>query len=532
MMRIQIEISSGAKASPRPTGHSSQESLENHHNEEKQMMGSALLNTGAASTSISDWKSIDWIKIEKQVRRLQMRIAKATQEGRYGKAKALQWLLTHSLNAKILAVKRVTSNRGAKTSGVDDVLWTTGEAKLDAAFNIKRHGYRAKPLRRVYIAKSNGKRRPLGIPTMMDRAQQALHLQALEPITETTSDKNSYGFRPYRSCADAVEQCFNVLARRSSATWVLEADIKGCFDNISHEWLFEHVPMDQKLLRQWLKCGYLEKQILYETADGTPQGGIISPVLANCALNGLEELVRRLSTRQLNKINMIRYADDFIVTGKSKEQLENIIKPAIESFLATRGLQLSLEKTKITHIDNGFDFLGFNIRKYNGKLLIKPAKKNVLAFIENSRSIIRTAIAWNTESLIKLLNARVRGWSYYYRHGVAKRTFNYIDSEIFRSLKSWCRRRHSNKSRTWIRKKYFRSEGMRNWIFTTTTINKKGESRYLDLFRASDVKIIRHIKIKADFNPYAPEWDSYIQKRLECKRTTRLVSRLAGPIKK
>jgi len=369
--------------------------------------------TGASLTCKPTWNQINWGQVEQQVRRLQMRIAKATQQGKHGKARALQWTLTHSHYAKLLAVKRVTSNRGAKTPGVDGVLWKSPKEKIRAVQSLQRRGYQAQPLRRIYIPKKNGKQRPLGIPTMKDRAMQALHLLALEPIAEITADKHSYGFRPERSAADAIGQCFLSLARKNSAQWVLEGDIKACFDGISHRWLAAHIPMDKAPLKQWLNAGYMEDNIFHETEAGTPQGGIISPTLANMVLDGMAEAIKKV-TAKTDKINFVRYADDFIITGISKEVLEQKIRPAIVQFLTERGLTLSEEKTLITHIDQGFDFLGFNVRKYNSKLLIKPSKKSVKTFVEGLRTIIKSNPTVKTESLIRLLNPKLRGWANYY----------------------------------------------------------------------------------------------------------------------
>ena len=221
-----------------------------------------------------EWHQIDWSKCHSNVRRLQARIVKATKEGRWGKVKALQHLLTHSLSGKALAVKRVTENQGKRTPGVDRVTWSTPGAKSKAVASLRQRGYRPQPLRRVYIPKANGKRRPLGIPTMKDRAMQALYLLALEPVAETTADSNSYGFRPERSCADAIQACFNAVRRQVSAQWILEGDIKGCFDNISHEWLLENIPTNKTILRKWLKAGFIEEKTLFPTDTGTPQGGL------------------------------------------------------------------------------------------------------------------------------------------------------------------------------------------------------------------------------------------------------------------
>src|SRR5579885_2033238 len=236
------------------------------------------LTAGAVSHDAEDWHTIEWTRAQRIVRRLQARIVQATQAGRWGKVKALQHLLTHSFSGKAMAVRRVTENDGKKTSGVDGVLWNTPEKKATAVRSLKQRGYKPQPLRRVYIPKSNGQKRPLGIPTMKDRAMQALYLLALDPIAETTADRHSYGFRKERSCADALEQCFLALARPGCAQWILEGDIKSCFDRISHEWLLANVPMDKVILRLWLKAGYMDKHAFYVTEEGTPQGGICSPV--------------------------------------------------------------------------------------------------------------------------------------------------------------------------------------------------------------------------------------------------------------
>ena len=311
-------------------------------------------SVGASSTPSQDWKSLPWDKIRQQVRRLQMRIAKAIKEKRYGRAKALQWILTHSHSAKLLAVQRVTTNQGARTPGVDKKVWRTDGQKLAAISLLRRRGYKPQPLRRIYIKKKNGKLRPLSIPTILDRAFQALYMLALQPIAETCADKNSYGFREGRSCADAIKQCFIVLAKRTSAQWVLECDIKACFDQISHPWMLKNIPLDKRVLGQWLKAGYMENNRLFPTTAGTPQGGIASPILANLTLDGMESAIRAAIDPKHDKVNFIRYADDSAVTAASKEILEQKVKPAVIQFLDERGLKLSEEKTVITHITEGF----------------------------------------------------------------------------------------------------------------------------------------------------------------------------------
>ena len=480
------------------------------------MTAPALPSTGASSAS-SEWEAIDWPTAQKSVRRLQMRIAKATREGRRGKVKALQWLLTHSFSAKLLAVKRVVSNRGRNTAGVDNIIWRTSRQKLQGARSLQRRGYRAAPLRRVYISKKNGKLRPLGIPTYHDRAQQALHLLALEPVAETQADPNSYGFRPKRSTADAIARCFMVLARKPAAQWILEGDIKACFDRISHPWLVDHIPMDKVVLRRWLAAGYMEEGTLYPTEAGTPQGGIASPSLACMALDGLEQVALNVAPRG-QKVHVVKYADDFIITGASKEVLVEVVKPAVEACLWERGLELSLEKTRITHINDGFDFLGFNVRKYKGKLLIKPAKSSVKRFLDEIREYIRSHRAVKTEVLVRQLNRKIRGWATYYRHVVAKKTFAYVDNQVFLALLSWINHRHPNKSNSWKRKRYFRRHGRRNWVFSVVIHDKQGNVQHLDLLQAASIPIVRHVKIRADATPYDPAYFDYFESRKASRR--------------
>jgi RNA-directed DNA polymerase len=475
------------------------------------------VKTGAPQTKLP-WFAINWQVVEAQVKQLQMRIAKATREGKYGKVKALQWILTHSYYAKLLAIKRVTQNKGCKTPGVDGIVWRSAIQKLKAVKLLKRRGYQPQPLKRVFIPKKNGKQRPLGIPTMLCRAQHALYLLALEPVSESISDDQAYGFRPKRSCADAIEQCFNVLARSDSALWVLEGDIKACFDMISHDWLLQHVPMDKVILEKWLKAGYIYDGQLHPTKSGTVQGGIISPTLLTIAMSGLNDAIKSV-VKQSDKVNLVTYADDFIITGSSREVLETNVKPLVERFLKERGLELSIEKTVITHIDDGFDFLGFNIRKYNGKLLIKPAKRNVLIFLENIRLIIKRNATAKTENLIHLLNPKLRGWANYYRHGVSSKTFGLIDHNIFQAIRKWAKRRHPNKSSNWIDKKYFCQVEYDNWVFNAG-IKEVVKGRYglLRLFKMHLTKIVRHVKIRGDANPYDPKYKSYFEKREQKRR--------------
>ncbi len=348
---------------------------------------------------------------------------------------------------------------------------------------------------------------------MKDRAMQALHLLALEPIAESRADQHSYGFRAKRATADAIEQSFIVLARKCSAHWVLEADIKACFDRINHTWLMSHIPMDKMTLKQWLNAGYMEKQVWHKTNEGTPQGGVISPTLMNMTLDGLEAVVKHAAPEQHHKVNMVRYADDFIVTGASREVLEHQVKPAVETFLVERGLLLSKEKTHITHISVGFDFLGFNIRKYREKLLIKPSKQSIKALLAKVRTLIKSNPTAKTTDLIQQLNPVLRGWAYYYRHVVAKQTFSYIDHCLILTIQQWIKRRHPNKNHQWRKRRYYRRQGMRDWIFSAIVQDKSGRQSTLELFRLSEIAIQRYVKVKAAATPFDPMYRDYFERR-------------------
>lgn len=472
-------------------------------------------SVGAVS-HVDDWTSIEWTTVGADVRRLQARIVKATQEGRWNKVRALQHLLTRSFSGKALAVKRVTENRGKGTAGVDHELWTTSHRKSTAVHELRQRGYRPQPLRRVYIPKSNGRMRPLGIPTMRDRAMQALYLLALSPVAETTGDGGSYGFRPKRSAADAIGRCFAMLARQTAPQWIFEGDITSCFDRISHEWLLSHAAVDRMVLRKWLKAGYMDKATLYPTDDGTPQGGVISPVLANLALDGLDAELRRHfppKSRRRFMVNVVRYADDFIITGSSKELLEDEVRPLVERFLRVRGLELSAEKTVITHIENGFDFLGQNVRKYKGTLLIKPAKQSVRLFLAKVRKIIKESGALSAGQLVMRLNPVIRGWALYHRHVVSSAVFSSVDHEIWKSLWAWTKRRHPHKSAAWRRARYFPARDGRQWVFSGDVADRTGTNQRRRIFRACLIPIQRHVLVRSDANPFDPAWRVYFARR-------------------
>jgi RNA-directed DNA polymerase len=495
-------------------------------------MSAAATLAGAAPDLVPGWHSIPWRKVWRNVRRLQARIVKAVREGRWGKVQALVYLLTHSFSGRAAAILRVTTNQGASTPGVDGDCWDTPERKAAAFRKLRRHDYQPQPLRRVYIPKSSdpSKLRPLGIPTLTDRAMQALYLLGLDPIEETTADANSYGFRSQRCCADALDQCYKVLGQRDSATWILEGDIKACFDRISHDWLLTHIPMDRAILRKWLQAGYLEKDAFFATTEGTPQGGIASPALANATLDGLETLLRERfgatrPQRTRNKVHLVRYADDFIITGTSKELLRDEVQPLVAHFLKERGLELSHEKTSITHIEDGFDFLGQNVRRFGTKLLLKPSRKNEQRFLDKVDDLIWQQGGHLTAGqLIERLNPLIRGWAQYHRHVSNNRRLTRVDRLILSKLWRWARRRHRHKSAAWVKAKYFTHPGGSGERLRGTVTDKTGGQQPNWLAQAGATPIRRHVKIRGEANPYDPAWELYFEERL----ATQMASTLTG----
>jgi len=491
--------------------------------------GAAFVAADASLREPVEWHTINWNKAHRNVRRLQARIVKAKKEGKKRKVRALQFILTRSLSARALAVKRVTTNRGRNTPGVDGEVWDTPRKKAQAVEQLRPQGYHPQPLRRKAIPKKNGGRRFLGIPTIKDRAMQALYALALDPIAETLADPNSYGFRRERSPADAIEQCFGVLAQKTSAQWVFEGDIQACFDSISHDWWLAHIPLPKSILRGWLKAGHVDQGRWYPTDSGAPQGGIISPVLANMALDGLEqELQRRFGRTQgqksRNKVHLIRFADDFVITGTTRELLENEVQPVVEGFLGPRGLTLSSTKSRITHISEGFDFLGQNLRKYGHKLLIRPSDSSVKALLAKVREVLKANPQANAGNLILQLNPIIRGWANYHCHIVSKKTFSKMDWYIHWMVWKWARKKHHRRSASWVKGRYFTTVGNQHWVFSGEVRNGDGTRREVHLYQAAKTPIVRHRKIKGAANPYDPEWELYFEERLR----RRMVESLAG----
>lgn len=482
------------------------------------------------------WISINWQQVEQQVRKVQVRIVKAVQKGEWRKVRSLQQLVVNSKAAKQLAVRRVTQNKGKNTPGVDGQTWSTPTEKEMAVTSLNWKGYRPQPLKRVYIPKQSG-RRPLGIPTMRDRAMQMLQKLALEPIAETRGDPHSYGFRPWRSAHDAIQHSHTLFSRRGSAEWGLDADIKGCFDHINHDWLLKNIPIKARILRGWLKSGYIEKNIWNPTQEGTPQGGIISPLLANMTLDGLQQHLAKHFRRsrpqgQNDKVNLVRYCDDFIISGVTREIIESRVRPLVESFLKERGLTLSENKTHIVHISEGFDFLGFTLRKYpGGKFLIQPSKKSQKHFLSQIKYLLKELKQATQAEVVARLCPVITGWCNYFRHVAAKSTFSRLSHRIWQKLWRWSRRRHPNKSRKWIKLKYFPLEGKERWSYGYWGKNQDGKKLFRSIPRMSRIAIKRHPPIKSILNPYDPIWELYVEERhiqLMKGRLNDMISKLWG----
>jgi RNA-directed DNA polymerase len=467
------------------------------------------------------WNKKPWRKLAQHVYRIQKRIYRASQRGDVRTVQKLEKLLMKSNAARLLAVRRVTQdNQGKKTAGIDGVKAVTPARRLIMVQQIhpkywKKH--KAKPVRRVWIPKpGKAERRPLGIPTMLDRSGQALAKMALEPEWEAKFEPNSYGFRPGRSCHDAIAAIF--LAIRYKPKFVLDADIKGCFDNINHEALLRklHAPTNLRhAIKGWLRAGVMEGIDLTPTEKGTPQGGVISPLLANIALHGLGNAVVKGYKRNEEQPFLIRYADDFIVLHSDKDKIDQATAIITER-LADMGLILSPSKTRVTHTlmpyqkNVGFDFLGFTVRQFpvgkthtgkephgqplGFKTIIKPSKEGIKRHLAETKRRIRHLRSRPQWQVIKELNPVIRGWSNYYKTVVSSRVFNGCDNVLYYQLRRWSRTRHLNKGNQWINGKYWRTEGNRHWVFATPEGAK--------LRTHSETHIRRHVKVKGEASPY------------------------------
>ncbi|WP_229640014.1 reverse transcriptase domain-containing protein [Waterburya agarophytonicola] len=501
-----------------------------------------------------EWNTLPWHQLDKQVFKLQKRIYQASERGEVKVVRRLQKLLISSWSAKAVAVRKVTQdNQGKKTAGVDGIKALTPYKRMKLVKNLQIED-KSKPTRRIWIPKPGKtekadttpcrrkaqdkgfsrmyahQARPLEIPSIYERAKQALVKMALEPEWEAKFESNSYGFRPGRSCHDAIGAIHKSLAQK--AKYILDADISKCFDKIDHQKLLEKINTSPTITRQikaWFKSGVIDKGTLFPTKEGTPQGGVVSTLLANIALHGMEDLIRKSFPDRngykngkywsIPTPNLIRYAEDFVVLHKDIEVVRQC-KSLIETWLKDIGLELKPEKTRISHSleeyegNTGFDFLGFHIQHYRAgkyksgrssqrkplghKLLIKPSKQSIKKHLTKIEDVIDKHRASKTEKVIGLLNPIIRGWCNYFRGVISSETFKLLDHLTYLKLRRWANKRHPNKGKKWVKSKYWKSIENRNWVFSETY---KNEVTYT-LINHSDTKIIRHVKVKGKKSPY------------------------------
>jgi RNA-directed DNA polymerase len=482
----------------------------------------------SAHVSYTGWNSTDWRATQKYVTKLRQRIYRAEQQKEYRKVRKLQRLLLRSKANLLLSIRKATQeNIGKRTPGVDGYTALSSRERDELYQQLKKKNifqHHPKPAKRTYISKKNGKLRPLGIPTIKDRVYQNIMKNALEPQWEARFEPISYGFRPKRSTHDAISNIFNKINANSKKKWIFEGDFKGCFDHLSHEWILKQVSTipGRTLIQRWLKMGYVEQHSFQETQEGSPQGGIISPLLANIALHGMEESlgITYIKNYKANesyrihptcKIALVRYADDFVVLTETKEQAQSIYE-RLRPYLKNRGLELSPEKTKVTHIEEGFDFLGFSIRQYKtwqgNKLLIKPSKSSIKKAKEKIRDTFRIMRGQPIRNVIQVLNPIIRGYGQYWKHIVSKRTFSKISNYVFWKIHKHLKQLHPKKSWKWIKARYYRSphHGGNLWVPTCPVTN-------IQLLHMPWIKIKRHVMVLYKNSPDDPALKEYWEKR-------------------
>jgi RNA-directed DNA polymerase len=465
-----------------------------------------------------DWSQIDWDAAEGQVRRLRQRIFTASQAGDLAKVRNLQKLMLRSHANTLVSVRRVAQlNAGRKTAGIDGKTALLPQEKTELVGWVQQESasWTARAVKRVFISKSGGKQRPLGIPVLADRALQARVVNALEPEWEARFESRSYGFRPGRGCHDAIEAIYGTCkGKRSKRVWILDADLAAAFDRIDHNALLDRIGSFPAagMISQWLKAGVVDRGRFAPTEEGTPQGGVASPLLLNIALHGMEEAagVRYLSGTHVGHTRpgspvLIRYADDLVALCHSREEAEQV-KRRLAEWLAPRGLTFNEGKTRIVHLTEGFDFLGFHVRRFaNGKLIIKPSKAAARRIRERLRTEMRALRGANAAAVLQRLNPIIRGWAAYYRTVVSKHAFTTLDAYVWWLAFKWAVRSHRNKPKHWVRARYFgafNAARRDNWVF-----GDRATGAYLTKFAWT--KIVRHQMVDGFASPDDPKLAGY-----------------------
>jgi len=481
------------------------------------------INSTADNRPQCQWNKIDWKQAYQTVRKLRGRIFKATKRGDAKTARRLQKLLLNSYENRLLAVRQISQiNVGKKTPGLDKLLVHTPTERgilVDQLVEIRLNNWKPQPDKRIYIPKANGKLRPLGIPSILDRCLQYIVKSALEPEWEAKFERHTYGFRPGRSCHDALHRVYNNCANsRAKKVWILNANISGCFDKISHQFILEAIGQfpARTIIEGWLKCGYVDRNVFHPTIQATPQGGVISPLLANIALHGMDiplgiKYLSRGDT--LGNRGLVRYADDCIVFCESEKDAKDVSE-ILNKWLSSRGLSLSKEKTTISHIDDGFDFLGTNVRRYHisdtkTRLLIKPSKRSILKCQSKLKALWVQGYGKPATLTMRRLNAFIRGWANYFRMYISKDVFSSLDNKMFSWAIRYTRRTHPLKSWRWRKEKYFGRFNLTRkdrWTF-----GDKGTGHYLVKFAWFPIQ--RHTMIKGDNSPDNPDLSEYWEKR-------------------
>jgi RNA-directed DNA polymerase len=468
-----------------------------------------------------NWDDIDWACASEKLAALQYDVLKAHREGNHNKVLMAQHKLVRSFAARCLAVRKATSNRGKKTPGIDGKTYDTKLEKFEAVQAVKSlKDYKCEPARRVYITRSDGRKRPLGIPTIKDRVVQTLYLFAVDPIAEELADSRSYGFRMYRGVHDCATYLNLVLSSYTSTRrYVLDADIEQFFPSVSHKWLLDNIPMDKRILAEFLNAGFYEDCLSNPAEEDFPQGSPISPLFANMSLNGLQEWLGK-------EFLFVRYADDFVVLGKSEQALNETALLKIREFLEPRGLSLNSKKTSIAEINEGFDYLSFNFREYRdpsrvkgtkqGIFLIKPSAKNVYRFKQELSKIVKEHRKRPINVLIQVLNRKLRGWAEHYRTVTSQKTFSSISYHLWKICWTMLSKRHRKRSAKWIRNKYFTKIDGNKWIFCSKSKANQNEITDITLFQIAYVEIKRH-SLCLDRNPYDPTDYDYFRSRIANK---------------